>query len=416
MTRLRRLVWLMMSVLLVACQTTPSAFECHDSLGCLTLAAGEPLKLAALQTLSGGSAPGGTEQLNTIQLVLAQHNNEFLGHPIQLQIEDELCSTEGGANAALKVIADPQTVAILGTNCSGAGLAAGKIMSEAGLVMISSSNTSPLLTAVGGTASSGWVSGYFRTAWNDTEMGKAAATFAWKQLNVRRAAVIHAGDAYSKGLADVFTQVFEAAGGEVVSEVTIDTEENDQSPALEAVALSGAELVFFSLGSPETGSQLVTQARAMPELEQLRFIGGEGMLSEVFIRETGEAGVGVYILGPGAPASAANDALREAYRTAYATYPPSFYYSFTHDAVELLWQALQRATTQDADGTLHIGRQALRDALYATARFEGLTGTLSCNRFGDCGVATLNILQLTHANLSVEDARAEVVYVYTSAP
>jgi branched-chain amino acid transport system substrate-binding protein len=39
---------------------------------------------------------------------------------------------------------------------------------------------------------------------------------------------------------------------------------------------------------------------------------------------------------------------------------------------------------QDADGTLHVGRQALRDAIFATSNFSGLTGNLTCTPTGDC--------------------------------
>ena len=38
---------------------------------------------------------------------------------------------------------------------------------------------------------------------------------------------------------------------------------------------------------------------------------------------------------------------------------------------------------------LQIGRQALRDALYATSGFEGASGTITCDEFGDCGLPTL---------------------------
>ncbi len=402
--------------LLVSCQATPPQFQCSDAIGCVNIAPDEPLELAILQTLSGGSAPGGTEQRRAIQLVLSQRENQFLGHPIQLQIEDEHCSAEGGANAALKVIADPQAVAIFGTNCSGAGIAAGKIMSDAGLAMISSSNTSPLLTSVGGAKSQNWVPGYFRTAWNDTEMGKAAATFARSKLKISKAAVINAGDAYSRGLTDVFTQVFEQLGGKVVGEITVNEDETNLKPTLDAVALSGAEMVFFSLSHPETGSLLVKQVKETAGLENLIFIGGEGMLSDVFIRGTGADGVGVYILGPGAPSSPGNDALRAAYKIAYGEFPPSFYYSFASDAVGLLFHALEKITVQDADGTLHIGRQALRDALYATTDFNGLTGRLHCDAFGDCGVATLDIVRISQPAMSIEELRANVIYSYTSAP
>jgi len=50
----------------------------------------------------------------------------------------------------------------------------------------------------------------------------------------------------------------------------------------------------------------------------------------------------------------------------------------------------------DADGTVHIGRQALRDALYATKDFAGLTGSLSCDENGDCATGeALAVFQIT---------------------
>ena len=43
-------------------QTPCSTVQCKDALGCVTVAPGEPVKLGGLQTLSGGSLPGGLEQ------------------------------------------------------------------------------------------------------------------------------------------------------------------------------------------------------------------------------------------------------------------------------------------------------------------------------------------------------------------
>jgi putative ABC transport system substrate-binding protein len=41
-----------------------------------------------------------------------------------------------------------------------------------------------------------------------------------------------------------------------------------------------------------------------------------------------------------------------------------------------------------------IGRQALRDALYATSGHEGITGTISCNELGDCADPQIGINQV----------------------
>ena len=50
----------------------------------------------------------------------------------------------------------------------------------------------------------------------------------------------------------------------------------------------------------------------------------------------------------------------------------------------MVFAAIEKVAVQDADGTLHIPRQALRDALYATKDFKGLTGNLTCTPTGDC--------------------------------
>jgi len=65
-----------------------------------------------------------------------------------------------------------------------------------------------------------------------------------------------------------------------------------------------------------------------------------------------------------------------------------------------------------ADGTLHIGRQALRDALYATSGYQGLTGSLTCDEYGDCGVARFQVVHLDDPAAGLEGLAANVVYTY----
>jgi branched-chain amino acid transport system substrate-binding protein len=402
---------------LSACQRLMERpMACTDSIGCVAIAPGEPIKFGVLQTLSGGSRPAGLEQARTVELAVDERENQLLGHSIQLITEDESCSPEGGANGALRIVADPQVIGIFGTNCSSAAVTAGEIMSKAGLVMISSANTSPELTAVGDLLGTNWVPGYFRTSWNDTEMGRAAATFAAKQLGLTQAAMIHAGDSYTQGLTGAFAKAFKALGGQVVAEIAVDEDDSNLTPTLEAVALSGAELVFFPFSHPQTGIRLVLQAKLVDGLDDITLIGGEAMLSDMFIQEAGPAGVGVYILGPGEPSSAANDQLRQRYEACYGEAPPSFYYSFTYDAVSLLLNAVERIAILEKDGSLSIGRQALRDALYATRNYQGLTGSIQCDQFGDCGVATLDIVRLDATSIGIEQLRLNVVYTYTSNP
>jgi branched-chain amino acid transport system substrate-binding protein len=72
---------------------------------------------------------------------------------------------------------------------------------------------------------------------------------------------------------------------------------------------------------------------------------------------------------------------------------PSSYYDFGYDAATLLIEAFNRVAFVEENGTLHIGRQGLRDALYSIS-FEGKTGYISCNEFGDCGHAGIPVYRV----------------------
>jgi len=113
-------------------------------------------------------------------------------------------------------VADPQMVGIIGPTCSGAAASAMKVVSEAGLVIISGSSSAPSLTSVGGEPGPDWQPGFLRTAQNDALSGQAAATFAFQVLGVTAAATLNDGDPYTRGLADTFEGAFTDLGGQVV--------------------------------------------------------------------------------------------------------------------------------------------------------------------------------------------------------
>ncbi len=45
--------------------------------------------------------------------------------------------------------------------------------------------------------------------------------------------------------------------------------------------------------------------------------------------------------------------------------------------------------------TIYVGRKALRDAIFATKDFAGITGTLTCGQYGDCGAPVIAVYQIT---------------------
>ncbi len=413
MTQRKHLVLLLFAaVLLAGCWPLASPYECTDTIGCVEIAAGEPINIGVLQALSGDMFPQGADHVQCIELAVQDRGREFLDHPIELQIEDSQCTEEGGTTAALKVAADPHLVGIVGPTCSGAAASAMKVVSEAGLVMISGSSSSLSLTSVGGVRGADWQPGFLRTAQNDTQVSRVAATFALQVLGLTKAATIDDGDPYTRGLSDTFTQVFTELGGEVVLAATVNKGDTDMRPVLTAVAASDVELLFFPVFRME-GDYLVLQAGEVEGLENVTLMSAEGLYFEEFIEAVGEAGVGMYFTTPMRPEGPAFDAFVSRYEMEYNEPPMSSpYHAHTYDAVNLLFHAIEAVAVQDKDGTLHIGRQALRDALYATAGYDGLTGSLTCDEYGDCGAIRLQVTRLDDPAAGLEGLAANVVYTY----
>jgi branched-chain amino acid transport system substrate-binding protein len=85
------------------------------------------------------------------------------------------------------------------------------------------------------------------------------------------------------------------------------------------------------------------------------------------------------------------------YQENYGTEPTAAFHAHSFDAAYMIFKAIEKVAVQDADGTIHIGRQALRDALYATEGFEGITGNLTCDEHGDCANPKISVSQVQNA-------------------
>jgi branched-chain amino acid transport system substrate-binding protein len=408
----RKALLLIVAVVLfqAGCGAAPTPFECADALGCVEVGPDEPIKIGVIQNLSGEGPPG-LSLLRCVQLALDSRNGRLLGHAVELVSADAQCSQEGGTTAALQITADPQIVGIVGPTCSGEAVTAGKVVSKAGLVMISGSATAPSLTAVAGEQGADWQPGFLRTAQNDALSGRAAALFAFQELGKRMAATINVGDPYTQGLTDTFHQTFVELGGQLALDAAVNMGDEDMRPVLNAVAASGAELLFFPVYEPE-GDYIVLQAAEMEPFDQITLLSAEGLYFESFVAAVGEAGVGVYLISPTFTKRPEYDALVSRYEATYQEPPIPVYTATTYDAAILLLSTVESIAVQEKDRTLHIGRQALRDAMYTTSSFPGLTGRLTCSRYGDCGVARFDVARLDDPAAGIRGLEANVIWTY----
>lgn len=401
------------AVLVIFFLTQSGGYNCEDEIGCVTINPGDPVQIGVLQPLSGRLKNSGTVQIRGAQLALAERQNKLLGHEINLVIEDSQCSPEAGGNAALKFTSNPQIVGIFGPNCSGAGAEASKVMSEAGLVMISGTNSAAALTSTDGKANESWYPGYFRTMYNSLKRGEAAAIYAYSNLGLRKGTVIHDGDNRSRELTEIFEKTFKSLGGEIVLSTSIDRGDMDMKPVLTRAAAVNSEVIFYPFFPPET-VYLTQQVQDVEGLENTALmVCGSTMRSDEFISQVGESGRGLYLVGKAALKGEVFNKVKKEYEASYTDLLNDTLYAFAYDAMNILLDALEASAVQDKDGTLHIGRMALREAMYSTKDHNGATGVLSSDKFGDCGTPVFNILRLNDPSQGFKGLMDNEVFSYT---
>ncbi len=380
------------SLALAACTggSTESTFECTDTIGCVTYGPEDAIKIASALVISGANADLGLDSQYGVQIAIKM-KGEVLGHSIQLQAEDDGCNAEGGQTAGQKIVSDPSILGVVGTSCSGAGVPMSKIVSDAGYFMISPSNTAPSLTD----PAQAFNAGYLRTAHNDKVQGAAMAQFAYSQLGLTKAAAVHDGDPYTEGLANAFAEAFRGLGGEILAFTAVNKGDTDMRPVLTSVAASGeVQFLFFPVFTAECAF-LAKQAKEVAGLENAVLGSADGCFSAAAAEAIGDSGEGMYFSGPDLSFSGGiYDEFAAMYQADFGSAPLSVFHAHAFDAANMIFACVEKVATQEEDGTLHIGRQAMRDCLYATSGFSGITGSLTCNEYGDCADPKISVSEL----------------------
>jgi len=396
MKRLQIPVALTIAVLLVVGFLAPLAPAATvgpvtDPIGVVRINRGQPITIASWLVIAGPDASLGVDSNRGIEIAIAD-KGRVLGFPIRLIKEDSGCNAEGGVAAATKIAANKAVVAAIGSSCSSEAVPGVPILWKAGIVTVSPSNTAPKLTDPNRGPD---YDGYLRTAHNDLVQGRVAADFARKVLKASRAATIHDGSPYAEGLANAFADNFKKQGGTITSQEAIAPTDTDMRPVLTKIAAGKPELIYYPIFIA-AGGFVTRQAKEVAGLANVKLMSADGTFSPDFRKAAGDAVVGVYNTSPDLSPEALGPAYTkfvEKHVKRYGEKPISAFHPHAYDAAMMVFAAIEKVAKKDSAGNLYIGRKALRDALYATRNFKGLTGTLTCNRFGDCADPKIAVYQ-----------------------
>ena len=142
--------------------------------------AGEPPTIATALAITGDVAFLGNDS-NFGTQVAQEERGQVLGRDVEVLHEDAGCGDAAtGQTAAEAIVANTAILGVIGTTCSRTAIPAMPVLEEAGLIMLSPSNTAPGLT---NPEHEQWAGeNYFRIAYNDKVQGAAVAQFVCDEL------------------------------------------------------------------------------------------------------------------------------------------------------------------------------------------------------------------------------------------
>ncbi len=340
--------------------------------------AADTIKIGVGGAHSGELASYGLPSLNAARLVAEEFNAKggLLGKQIEIVAADDQCKPEVAPNAATSLLSE-EVVGVIGMICSGATKAALPIFTEANIVTISPSATTPELTLSGANKT------FFRTIGHDLTQANVSSKFIATQ-KPKTVAILHDNGEYGKGFAESVRSNIETSYPEikVVLFEAVTPGAPDYSSTVRKVRNEGAEFLVWGGYHPEA-SKIVNN---MYDLGfEIPFLGPDGLKDDTFITTAGEASEGVYASGPADTADLpASKAAAEAHQKAYDSAPGAFFYN-AYAATYALVKAIEAAGTTDTDKVM----EALRSNTVDTS-----VGSIKFDQNGDAEGISMSIYQV----------------------
>ena len=214
------------------------------------------IKIGVFEPSSGDSASGGKKEILGMQYANSQMPEITLGgetYKIELVYGDNGSSTDKAPSAASSLVSAGVSV-VLGSYGSGVSIAGGPKFEEAGIPAIGVTCTNPNVTAGN--------SYYFRICFLDNFQADVLANFGMDKFGAKTAYCLgESGNEYDQGLIAFFKQVFEAAGGKVITD-SFPTGNSDFGSYLNKAKSEGADVIFTPV-SIAYAVQIIKQAASL---------------------------------------------------------------------------------------------------------------------------------------------------------
>ncbi len=347
--------------------------------------------------LTGDLSALGLGIKNSAELAVNTANKEKTvpGVTFKLQALDDQAQPSVGQQNAVKLIGTDEVLGVVGPLNSGVAQSMQKPLNDAKLTQVSPANTGTELSQ-----GDNWKTGdkkrpyasYFRTATTDQIQGAFAAKYLFETAKIKDVYLIDDQKPYGAGLAASFKTTFTELGGKIVGSDHVNPEDRDFNSVATKVKSSGAKAVYYG-GEYPAGAPLSQQIK---DSVKIPLMGGDGMYSADFIKlnKKAEGDIATSVGKPVEELESAKKFIADykaaGYKDAYEAYGGG-----TYDATWSIIEAVKIVAAEN-DGKIP-GDDARAKVLAAMdkVKFEGVTGPVSFDEYGDTTNTLMTAYQVT---------------------
>lgn len=347
--------------------------------------------------LTGDLSALGLGIKNSADLAVKTANKEKTvpGITFKLEALDDQAQPSVGQQNAVKLIDTKEVLGVVGPLNSGVAQSMQKPLNDAKLTQVSPANTGTELTQ-----GNAWKTGdkkrpyasYFRTATTDQIQGAFAAKYLFETAKIKDVYLIDDQKPYGAGLAASFKATFTELGGKIVGTDHVNPEDRDFNSVATKVKSSKAKAVYYG-GEYPAGAPLSQQIK---DSVKIPFMGGDGMYSADFIKlnKKAEGDIATSVGKPVEELESAKKFIAD-YKTAGYKDAYEAYGGGTYDATWSIIEAVKIVAAEN-DGKIPAedGRAKVLAAM-DKVKFEGVTGPVSFDEFGDTTNTLMTAYQVT---------------------
>lgn len=337
---------------------------CSGGAGTAQAPQGDTIKIGLNYELSGDVATYGEASVQGIELAAEEVNaaGGIDGKKIELVKYDTKSDAAEATTLATKLMTQDKVITVIGPATSGGMKATIPVAERQKVPVVSGSATADDVTVDG----NGVKQFAFRTCFNDSFQGTAAANYAVKKFSAKKAVILRDSSSdYSKGLADAFRETFTAGGGEIVSEDAYAKGADNFNAVMTKFKGQQFDVIYLPGYYTEAG-KAIKQARDLGVTQPI--LGADGFDSPVLGEQAGAQLKDVYFTNHYSSADQdpkVQDFIK-AFEAKYSAEPNAFN-ALGYDTLKFVADGVSRATEKTGEG--------VQKALAETKGFAGVTGT-----------------------------------------